>query len=90
MINAPDCRMDQLRIAHPEIGRYPDALILDAFFVDFVFGGAYAWAYLAKCAVEEADIQTILRTPIRDWSVPQCDIARAAEDALAKVGLRCP
>ena len=70
--------------------RYGERLVLNAHCIDFVYGGAYAWAYLAMAGVADPDILSILRTPFDRWDAASPDIATAAQRAMHSVGIRRP
>lgn len=70
--------------------RYGERLVLNAHCIDFVYGGAYAWAYLAMSGVADPDILSILRTPFDRWHAATPDIATAAHRAMHTVGIQRP
>lgn len=83
-------RLAHLQLVHPELARYVEPVIVNALCIDFIYGGAYAWAYLARQHVDEDDIWTMLRSPGRHWQLPELDVEQTADIALASAGLQHP
>lgn len=68
----------------------PPSIILNAHCIDFVYGGVYAWAYLAMAGVADQDIMVILRTPFERWGDAVPNIAEVAQRAMRTVGIQRP
>ncbi|MGW8391636.1 hypothetical protein [Pseudoduganella sp. HUAS MS19] len=66
------------------------SIILNAHCIDFVYGGVYAWAYLAMAGVADQDIMVILRTPFERWGDAVPNIAEVAQRAMRTVGIQRP
>lgn len=66
------------------------SIILNAHCIDFVYGGVYAWAYLAMAGVADPEIIAILRTPFDRWGDAHPSIADVAERAMRTVGIQRP
>ena len=66
------------------------ALILNAHCIDFVYGGVYAWAYLAAAGVADHDIIVIMRTPFERWGDATPTIADVAQRAMRTLGIQRP
>lgn len=67
-----------------------EQLVLNAHCIDFVYGGVYAWAYLATAGVADPDIIVILRTPFDRWHAAEPDIASTARRAMDSIGMQRP
>lgn len=74
----------------PPDSRHSAQLILNAHCIDFVYGGVYAWAYLAMAGVSDHDIIVILRTPFDSWHTAEPDIATIAQRAMHAIGIQRP
>jgi hypothetical protein len=74
----------------PPAARYGEQLVLNAHCIDFVYGGVYAWAYLAMAGVSDPDIIVILRTPFDSWRSAHPDIATIAHRAMDSIGIQRP
>lgn len=74
----------------PPHARLGDQVVLNAHCIDFVYGGVYAWAYLAMAGVAEPDILVILRTPFDRWGAATPSIAAVAQRALCTIGMHRP
>jgi len=70
--------------------RFGKQLVLNAHCIDFVYGGVYAWAYLAMAGVPDPDIIVILRTPFDGWATAEPTIADVAHRAMHKMGIQRP
>jgi len=70
--------------------RFGEQLILNAHCIDFVYGGVYAWAYLAMAGVADPDIIVILRTPFGGWDRAEPNIADVAHRAMRRMGIQRP
>lgn len=90
MNRTPAGRLAHLQLVHPELARYGEPVIVNALCVDFIYGGAYAWVYLARHHVDEEHIWTMLHSPGRRWESPELDVEQTADIALASVGLQHP
>ncbi|KQZ30270.1 hypothetical protein [Duganella sp. Root1480D1] len=66
------------------------SLILNAHCIDFVYGGVYAWAYLATAGIADPDIIAILSTPFNRWAEATPNIADVAHRAMRTVGIQRP
>lgn len=69
---------------------FGEQIVLDAHCIDFVYGGVYAWAYLAMAGVPEPDIVSILRTPFDRWASAKPSIAAVAQRAMRTMGMHRP
>lgn len=87
MNNASRLRIAQLRRCHPELAMYDDELFLNAFCIDLVHGGAYAWAYLLKAGAPPDHVKVILSPQSQCWELEVNDVSLTAEIALAVSGL---
>ena len=80
-MRTPDC---------PPRSRFGEQIVLNAHCIDFVYGGVYAWAYLAMAGVAEPDILVILRTPYDSWGSATPSIAAVAQRAMHAMGMHRP
>jgi len=71
-------------------GRFGKQLILNAHCIDFVYGGVYAWAYLATAGVSDRDIMSIMRTPFDRWGDAAPSVAEVARRAMHTMGIQRP
>lgn len=69
---------------------FDQQLVLNAHCIDFVYGGVYAWTYLASAGVSDPDIIVILRTPFEGWGAAQPSIAEVAQRAMRQLGIQRP
>jgi hypothetical protein len=74
----------------PPASRFGEQLVLNAHCIDFVYGGVYAWAYLAMAGVPDPDIVVILRTPFERWGAAEPNIADVAHRAMRALGIQRP
>lgn len=74
----------------PPASRFDEQLVLNAHCIDFVYGGVYAWAYLATAGVSDPDIIVILRTPFEGWADARPNIADVAHRAMRNLGIQRP
>jgi hypothetical protein len=44
-----------------------ERVLLDAYCIDFVFGGVYAWTFLAEAGFSDDLILAVLSAPIESW-----------------------
>jgi hypothetical protein len=72
------------------IARFGEQTVLNAHCIDFVYGGVYAWAYLAMAGIPDRDIMVILRTPFDRWHCAEPDIAAVAHGAMCSMGIQRP
>lgn len=70
--------------------RHDESLLLNAYCIDFVYGGVYAWVYLAMAGLADTDIIVILRTPFEGWDAAEPDIATVAHRAMQSIGIQRP
>lgn len=56
-----------MRHAHTQ-NSTSEQLSLDAHCIDFAFGGAYTWSFLANTGLSDHQILAILASPIESWS----------------------
>lgn len=87
MNDASRLRIAQLRRGHPELVIYDDKLLINAFCIDLVHGGAYAWAYLLRAGATCDHAQAILSPQPQCWDLEVDDISLTAERAMAVSGL---
>jgi hypothetical protein len=71
-------------------GRFGKQLVLNAHCIDFVYGGVYAWAYLATAGVSDRDIIVIMRTPFDRWADAAPNVAEVARRAMQAMGIQRP
>ncbi|MTW09929.1 hypothetical protein GM658_04890 [Pseudoduganella eburnea] len=67
---------------------YRDELELNALCIDFVHGGLYAWTYLSRAGVADADILRILNAPADAWCYRVENAETTARLALNAAGIR--
>lgn len=77
--------------AHPATFAYREQLLLNAYCIDFVHGGVYAWTYLAKAGLRDAEIVRILSAPAETWCYKIGNAESTARTALIAAGIivRC-
>lgn len=67
-----------------------EQLLLNAYSIEFVHGGAYAWAYLALSGFPDQEILRILNAPPNIWCHRVKDVEATARSAMNAIGMRCP
>jgi hypothetical protein len=65
-----------------------EQILLDAYSIDFVHGGIYAWTYLEILGLHERQILAILSAPVEIWCRHVDNIEERANGALAQLGVR--
>jgi hypothetical protein len=65
-----------------------EQILLNAYCIDFVHGGVYAWTYLATVGLREPQILAILCAPIETWCRDVDNIEDRANRALAQLGMQ--
>ena len=66
---------------------HSEQLLLNAYSIDFVHGGAFAWAYLAFLGVSDREIQRILNAPPHTWCHRVQDVEATARSAMTAIGM---
>lgn len=87
MQKAAPLRIAQLRKERPELAKYDDQLLIDAFCIDLVHGAAYAWVYLLKSGASSDHARAILAPQHLHWGLEVGDMYLTAERAMSNAGI---